>query len=159
MERAFQYTLTLLIGAVAAMVFAQVILRYVLEAPLMGLEEMLVYPTLWLYILGSINASRENTQISANVLEVFTKTERTKLAIRTVASFATVGISIWLTWWAWDYFRYSLRVWKESPTLYIPTFYAESALFIGLTCMTIYAAGHMVRNVRTLIAGTGEKES
>ena len=151
MERTFRYLLTLLIGAVALMEFVQVILRYVLEMPLMGLEEILVYPTLWLYMLGSINASREDTQISANVLEVFTKTDRAKLRIRVAAGVTSVVVSSWLTWWAWDYFRYALRVWKESPTLYIPTFYAESALFIGLVCMTAYAAIHLVRNVRTLV--------
>ena len=42
----------------------------------MGLEESLLYPTLWLYMLGAVNASRENTHIRANVLEIFLSTER-----------------------------------------------------------------------------------
>ena len=44
--------------------------------PVMGLEETMAYPTVWLYILGSVNASRENTHIRANVLEIFVKTDR-----------------------------------------------------------------------------------
>lgn len=135
------------------MEFYQVIMRYILEIPVMGLEEMLVYPTLWLYFLGSVNASREDTQIKANVLDVFLKTDRAKLIVRVTADFLGVIVSTWLTYWAWDYFRYALKVWKESPTLYIPTFYAECSVFIGLVLMTCFALLYLVRNFRRLISG------
>ncbi|SDO56011.1 TRAP transporter small permease [Desulforhopalus singaporensis] len=153
MERFFKYTLTILVSTVAAMEFYQVIMRYILEIPVMGLEELLVYPTLWLYFLGSVNASREDTQIKANVLDVFLKTDRAKLKVRVVADFMSVVVSAWLTYWAWDYFRYALRVWKESPTLYIPTFYAECAVFIGLVAMTIFALKYLIKHGRQLFAG------
>ncbi|MEE4166839.1 MAG: TRAP transporter small permease subunit [Desulfocapsaceae bacterium] len=152
MERFFKYTLTILISTVAAMEFYQVIMRYIMELPVMGLEELLVYPTLWLYILGSVNASREDTQIKANVLDVFLKTARSKLIVRVIADLLSVIVACWLTFWAWDYFKYAQRVWKESPTLYIPTFYSECALFIGLVLMTFYAAWYLVKNSRKLIA-------
>ncbi len=151
MERFFKYTLTVLITTVAVMEFYQVFMRYIMELPVMGLEELLVYPTLWLYFLGSVNASREDTQIKANVLDVFLKTDRAKLIVRVIADLLSVIVASWLTFWAYDYFRYALRVWKESPTLYIPTFYAESALFIGLVLMTFYAAWYLVKNVRRLL--------
>ncbi len=151
MERFFKYTLTILISIVAAGQFLQVIMRYIFEIPLMGLEEILVYPALWLYILGSVNASREDTQIKANVLDVFLKTDRSKLIVRVIADLMALVVSIWLTYWAWDYLRYALRVWKESPTLYIPTFYAECALFIGLLLMTIYTGWYLVKNFRRLL--------
>ena len=151
MERFYKYALTLLITTVAVLMFIQVMMRYVLQAPLMGLEEVLVYPTLWLYLLGSVNASREDTQIKANVLDVFMKTPRSRMIVRIFADIFGVIISTWLTYWAFLYFKYALRVWKESPTLYIPTFYAECALFIGLLLMTIYAAYHLMRSVRLFV--------
>ncbi|MBW2682981.1 MAG: TRAP transporter small permease subunit [Deltaproteobacteria bacterium] len=150
MERFFKYTLPLLISIVAAMQFYQVLMRYVFELPVMGLDELLVYPTLWLYILGSVNASREDTQIKANVLDVFLKTEKSRLIVRVIADFMAVTVSSWLTYWAWDYFKYAKRVWKESPTLYIPTFYAECALFIGLVLMTGYSGWYLIKNVSRL---------
>ena len=152
MERAFRWALTFLMIIVAGMEFIQVATRYVLQIPMMGLEEILVYFALWLYILGSVNASREDTQITANVLDVFLKTERSKLMIRIAADIMGLVVALWLTWWAWDYFLYSCRVWKLSPTRYVPTFYAECSLFIGLALMTVYGAIHFVRNVKRLIA-------
>ncbi len=159
MERFFKYTLTILISTVAAMEFYQVIMRYIFEIPVMGLEETLVYPTLWLYFLGSVNASREDTQIKANVLDVFLKTERASLIVRVIADLMSVIVSAWLTYWAWDYFRYALRVWKESPTLYIPTFWAECSVFVGLVLMTVFAIVYLVKNFRKLLSGPLPQES
>lgn len=153
MDRFFGYLLTVLICTVAGLQFVQVITRYILEIPVMGLEEITVYPTLWLYVAGSVNASRENTQIKANVLQIFLTKERSKIAVAAIADFVSIGISGWLTWWAFDFFRYSLRVWRESPTLYIPTFFADCALFVGLALMTVYAVYHFVRNVKALLTG------
>jgi TRAP-type C4-dicarboxylate transport system permease small subunit len=160
MERFFKYGLTILISTVALMEFYQVLMRYVFEIPVMGLEEVLVYPTLWLYFLGSVNASREDTQIKANVLDVFLKTDRAKLIVRIVADVMSLVVAVWLTYWAWDYLRYALRVKKESPTLYIPTIYAECAFFIGLLLMTIFTAWYLAKNIKRLAAqpnGTQEE--
>lgn len=150
MEKFFKYILPLLISIVAAMEFYQVLMRYVFELPVMGLDEMLVYPTLWLYLLGSVNAAREDTQIKANVLDVFLKTEKAKLIVRVIADTMSVIVSSWLTYWAWDYFLYAKKVWKESPTLYIPTFWAECSLFIGMTLMTLYGCWYLLKNIRKL---------
>lgn len=76
MDTFAKYLLTALIVSVASGQFVQVVTRYVLQVPTMGLEETMAYPTVWLYILGSVNASRENTHIRANVLEIFIKTAR-----------------------------------------------------------------------------------
>lgn len=152
MERFFKYALPLLITIVAVMQFYQVVMRYVFELPVMGLDEMVVYPTLWLYVLGSVNASREDTQIKANVLDVFLKTAKSRLIVRVIADLMSIIVSSWLTYWAWDYFKYANRIWKESPTLYIPTFWAECSLFIGLVLMTMYCGYHFLKNVSQLFA-------
>lgn len=153
MERFFRYGLTALICIVAFGQFVQVVTRYVLEVPVMGLEETMLYPTLWLYMLGAINASRENTQIRANVLEIFIKTERGHAILAVIGETLSLIVSLWLTWWAWDFTRYVVRVWKESPTLYIPTFYADVALIVALVLMSLFTAWHLSRHVRALVTG------
>jgi TRAP-type C4-dicarboxylate transport system permease small subunit len=152
MDRLFKIVLTGLLLIVAFFQAVQVVTRYVLEIPMMGLEEMLIYPTLWLYVLGSVNASREDSQIRANVLDVFLKTQRARLKLAVTAEVISLGIVAWLTWWGWDFFRYSLRVWKESPTLYVPTFYSDCAVFIGLLLMTLWTVKSLIKHVRVLAA-------
>ena len=150
MEQKFRYLLTALIASVALMQFIQVVTRYIFEIPIMGLEESMVIPTIWLYMLGAVNASRENSQIRANVLEIFIKSEGGHTILALVGEVISFIISSWLTYWAWDYVKYAWRVWKESPTLYIPTFYHECSVFIGLLLITLFIAIHIIKLVNQL---------
>jgi TRAP-type C4-dicarboxylate transport system permease small subunit len=154
MDTFSKYLLTALIGVVALGQFVQVVTRYVLQIPVMGLEETMAYPTLWLYVLGAVNASRENTHIRANVLEIFLKTERQHTILAIVGEIVSVLVGLWLLSWAWDYTRYAWRVWRESPTLYIPTFYADVSLLIGLALMIVYTLWHLWGHVRILAKGS-----
>ncbi len=120
----------------------------------MGLEESILYPTLWLYILGAVNASREDTHIRANVLEIFLKTRRQHTILAIVGELVSLVVGLWLLYWAWDFTSYAWRVWKESPTLYIPTFYSDVALMIGIILMMIYTVVHLSRHVRKLSVGS-----
>ena len=151
MERFASLILTALIVIVALGQFVQVITRYVLQVPVMGLEETMLYPTLWLYMLGAVNASRENTHIRANVLEIFLSTRTQHLVLAILGEILSLIIGLWLTWWAWDFTRYAWRVWKESPTLYIPTFYSDVALFAGLVLMMLFTVVNLVRHIRELV--------
>lgn len=152
MNRFVSVLLTGLICLVALGQFVQVITRYVLEVPVMGLEESLLYPTMWLYLLGAVNASRENTHIRANVLEIFLKTPRQHTVLAIIGEVVSLVVGCWLTYWAWRFTQYSLRVWKESPTLYLPTFYVDVALIAGLVLMMLYTAYHLLGHVRKLFA-------
>ena len=152
MNRFVSVLLTGLICLVALGQFVQVITRYVLEIPVMGLEESLLYPTMWLYLLGAVNASRENTHIRANVLEIFLSTRRAHTLLAIIGEVISLVVGCWLTYWAWRFTKYSWRVWKESPTLYIPTFYVDVALITGLVLMMLYTAYHLLGHIRELFA-------
>ena len=153
MERVAQILLTGLICTVALGQFVQVITRYVFQTPVMGLEETMLYPMFWLYMLGAVNASRENTHIRANVLEIFLETERARLVLACLGEVLSLIIGLWLLTWVWDFTRYYVRVWRESPTLYIPVFYADIALLIAMVLMMGWSALHLSRHLRALAGG------
>lgn len=153
MDTFSKYLLTGLICLVALGQFVQVITRYLLQIPVMGLEETMLYPTVWLYILGAVNASREDTHIRANVLEIAIKTERGHTVLAIIGEVISLTVGLWLLSWAWEYTQYAWRVWKESPTLYLPTFYSEAALVAGLALMMLYTAAHLMRHVNALRPG------
>ena len=153
MDQFSKYLLTGLIVFVALGQFVQVITRYVFQVPVMGLEETMLYPTVWLYILGAVNASRENTHIRANVLEIWLTTPRQHRILAIIGEVISLIVGLWLLSWAWEFPRYAWRIWKESPTLYIPTFYSDVALVVGLTLMMVYTVWHMIRHIRDLAKG------
>ena len=123
---------------ITILVTVQVILRYCLHHPLMGIEELLLFPTIWLFFLGSANASWERSQIRARIFDVFLKSVKLKSFLNIVMAFISFGLSCWITYWSYFYFLYSIKVKKMSATLFIPLVYAECAIFFGFLIMTRY---------------------
>ncbi len=155
MERTARWVLSVLIGLVAVAQFVQVFTRYVLQTPVMGLEEVTMYPSLWLFMLGAANASRENSQIRANVLEIFIKSEAGHARLGVLTEIVSLTVSGWLAWWAWDFTRYSWRTWRESATLYWPTFWADIALFVGLVLVIGFTCRTLLNHLRVLARPSG----
>ena len=156
MNLTFRYALAALITSVALLQFVQIIARYLLALPLPGLEEILIYPTLWLYMAGSANASRQNTQISANVLDIFLKTERSRRILHCIAHALSLIIVCWLFYWAMDFEQYSRKVWKESSYLYYPLYLAEVSLPVGIGLMALFTLNNLLAGLRSLFAGAKE---
>lgn len=124
--------------SITVLEFIQVILRYVFHSSLLGIEEILLFPAIWLYFLGSANASLERNQLKAPVIDLYLKSPKMVKIFRIIMSVTSFIINCWLTYWAYQYFQYSVRVHKLSASLYIPLVYAESAVFIGFLLMSIY---------------------
>jgi len=131
---------TILLIATPFLVTAQVLLRYVFKMPLMGIEELLLFPIIWLYMLGGANASRERNHISCGILSLYIKKPKSIAFFNLSRTAISFIVSCWLTYWALWFFIYSLTRWKLSDLLYLPMFFGESAIFIGLVLMTLYTA-------------------
>jgi TRAP-type C4-dicarboxylate transport system permease small subunit len=154
--------LSFLMFGVTILVFAQVIMRYVLRMPLMGIEELTLFPAIWLYMLGGANASMERKHIECNVLSVYITNPFALRVLDVMKSLISLGVCLWLTYWAYEYFLYSLKVWKTSNLLYIPLFFGESALFICLVLMAFYTVvelgDHLLR-FKSYLSGKEEATS
>lgn len=130
----------------------QVILRYVLKAPLMGIEELLSFPIIWLYLLGGSVASEQRNHIECGILTLYIKKDLSIRVFKCFKGIVSVVVCIWLTRWAYWFFSYSLNLWKTSDILKIPMFIGESALFIGLVFMLFFGLLEAADYIRDLIA-------
>ncbi len=157
-QKLLRFLLFVILVSISVMVFVQVLLRYVFKAPLMGIEEMLLFPTVWLYFLGGAYASLERSQIVARVLEVFMKNEKAVFIIRAIASIISLVVLIWLTNWGWDFIKYTLRMNRLSGTLYIPLIYAEISVIIGMFLMIYYTVLEIIYNFRVLRGSAAKPE-
>lgn len=134
-----KFITVILVISVLTLVVGQVLLRYVFKAPLMGIEELLFFPTIWLYMLGGANASYERNHISCGILTLYIKKPLSMAKFNILKNTVSIIVGSWLLYWAYWLFTYSLKLWKTSDLLYIPTFFMESAPFIGLLLMVFYA--------------------
>jgi len=142
-----QIVLFLILFGIAILVFIQVVLRYLLNAPLMGIEELLLFPTIWLYTIGNANSALERNLLSAPVILSFIKEPKKYKITKIVISLISFFMSCWLTYWGYHYFLYSIRVQKLSAILYIPLVYAESFIFIGFFLVSVYIFIEVIDNI------------
>ncbi len=136
-----------LLVVIPILVFVQVLLRYVLNAPLMGIEEILLFPAIWLYFLGGSSASKERNHIDCGVLVLYIKKDRSLALFRVARMAISVVVGCWAVYWAYWFFSYSLTKWKLSDLLYFPMFFAESAIFVGLVLMVFFSIVELVDNI------------
>lgn len=129
----------------------QVILRYVLKAPLMGIEELMTFFIIWLYILGGSVASEQRCHIECGILTLYIKREKTMKVFKCFKALFSLIVCSWLTRWAFWYFTYSFKLWKTSDILNIPMFFGESAMFIGLAFMLFFALLELIDYIRDLV--------
>lgn len=144
-----QYALSVVVALfLVFLIVIEVILRYVLKAPLMGIEELMLVPTIWLYMLGGADASYERSHIECGILTLYIKKERTVRIFELFKTTISLLLLLWLTRWGWHYLNYSLKLGKVSDLLYIPMVICEGAMFVGFALMSIYAVRDVVQAVR-----------
>jgi TRAP-type C4-dicarboxylate transport system permease small subunit len=124
--------------AIVLLILVQVVLRYFLMMPLMGVEELACLCGFWLYFTGAANGSRERSHIKADLLNVFIKNERVVCSVKAVVSFVLIVLAGIFTEWTISYFRWSLKSWERSPALSIPMVYAQASLMINAALMFFY---------------------
>lgn len=81
----FQYGLSIVMALLLlAMIGYEVVMRYVFKSSLMGVEEVMVFPIIWLYMLGGANASYEKSHIECGILTLYIKKEHSMLIFNLV---------------------------------------------------------------------------
>jgi len=138
-DRVIDAFIVLNIIAIVGLCCTQIFLRYILRMPLLGIEELCYFPTIWLYLGAAMKASSEKGQLVARVLEIFIKKQRTVYRLRSVAAVVSSMILCWLTYWGYDFLKYSLRMEKMTDSLFIPWLYIEMAPFIAFAAMLFYS--------------------
>lgn len=148
-----------LVLSAMTLVVAQVILRYVLKLPLMGIEELLVFPTIWMYMIGGATASYERSHIECGIMTLYLHTETSVKVFNLIKTFLSSAIGIWLMYWSFWFFEYGLRIHKTSAVLRMPMKFAQSAVFVGLLLMVVYALRDLFMSIVAFSKKSSEGEN
>ena len=137
--------LVALMTVIALLITLQVLLRYVLSLPMHFTEETLTFCAVWVYLLGSVHASRTESHINARILEICCKRPEQIKKVRAAAAVISTAVLIWLTYWSYDFLAYSIKRGKISTILGYPLVLSECAMFICISLMTVYSLAECVR--------------
>lgn len=125
-----------------------VLLRYVLKMDLFGIEELLIIPIFLLYFVGSTFGTYENSHITADLLDSFVKNEKVLKFFRTLTSFISMIACSVFSYWAIQYFMWSVNKLEKTPGWHIPLFIPHGIVMIGFILMTIYFFMHFYLNLQ-----------
>ena len=119
--------------------FAEVIMRYILDMKLFGIEEIIMLVAYWLYFMGGAYASMVEGHIQADLINVYVKNEKVKgllgLIAKLVETIATGGFA----WYSWRYFLLGLQQNPTTSALGIPVVTMRLALGLGYSFMAFFA--------------------
>ena len=138
-SKSIKLFLTVLMISASFLVLVQVVFRYCLHLPTHYIDELLIIEAVMMFMFGALNASIDESHIIARIFENFSNKRRYVTAIRFIAAASSFFVQSWLTYWAYEFFVYSLKRGRLSVILKIPTVIYESTVFICFLGMAFYS--------------------
>ena len=127
-------TLALLVGVV----FAEVILRYVLKFPVFGTDEFASLVVVWTYFIGTAHCSYTRTHIEGGLVSSISKSPLVHKRVRLAVLVFTIATCVVFSILSYNWCLWTIRTNVTTTALFFPTIYGEIAMFIGAILMTIY---------------------
>lgn len=132
--------------------FIDVIMRYIVRKPLLGIEEFAPIFALWLYFVGASYGSYEHSHVYAGLLHVLLKERQFASRITTaVTSVITFSLSCYVIILSYQLLRWVLASGKSSLYLRLSGAYSISAVFLGFVLMSFYFLIDAIRDSRVAL--------
>lgn len=135
-------------AAIIVGLFAEVLFRYVFRTSIFGLNELVLIPAIWMYFMGASYAAHQGSHISANVLQVYLKSERAKATLRLVIAVISVVLGVIFTYWASYYVLDSFQRGGTTSIFDLPLIIPQSAVVVGFVLMVLYTVVDLLKAVR-----------
>jgi len=134
------------LGGLATVVFAQVIMRFVLNAPPFWTEELARFLLIWLTFIGAVAAHRDDTHISVTFLADLLGPARARW-LHLLVHLIVLALLVVLTKAGLDITRLGKQ---PTPALGISMSYFYMALLIGTGLMIIVTLLRLAETVKQL---------
>ncbi len=125
-----------------------VVLRYVLELDLYGIEEIEVLIGFWLYFVAGVYGSYKGTQISADILNVLVKNTHVKRFFNIAANIVAFLMVSVFAYWSWDLLMFSIQKRPVTAVWRIPMFFTYLPVVLGFCLMAVYALRDLCRSIK-----------
>jgi TRAP-type C4-dicarboxylate transport system permease small subunit len=133
---------------VVLLVFAAVVMRYVIHYPGMEVEEIATLVAFWLYFTGAVYGSYERSHIKADLADVIFKNPKANARVKVIASVIVFILALTMTYWGYVFFVWGIEMHARSPVLLLPMVYAQSSIFVGAMFMSFYFFVELVDTIR-----------
>ena len=155
LDRVVGGVLALILGAMTVLVFASVVLRYVLNSPVTWSEELASLLFAWITFVGAFVGFRSRSHIAIDTLVVFLP----RTARRAIGRMADVVVLCVLGLFVWQGVRLCVTTWGlEFPAMEISRGYLYLSLPLGASLMIVAVVEHWRDARRTPDADDASRE-
>ncbi|MGD9566798.1 MAG: TRAP transporter small permease [Sedimentibacter sp.] len=141
-----QYITAAIIVFLLLLSVLQVFLR-TFDFPQMGIEELMQFPVIWMYMLGGACASYTKTHIDCGILDSFTKNEKVLEIMAIIKTILSFGVCVIIIGWTNSFLKYCFKTNKISVVLGIPWTYANIAIMAGLILMAFFIIVEFIERI------------
>ncbi|QUS57917.1 TRAP transporter small permease [Pseudovibrio brasiliensis] len=135
---------------------AQVFMRYVIQSPFLGIEELAPMLALWVYFLGMAYSSRERDHISGGVLALITHNPKILMVIRLLGTFLCLVAVVVFGYYAWKLTAFNLKLNRASVYMRWPKYLWDFSMMAGFILMGFYYLLQLTVEFRALVAMKGK---
>ena len=148
-DNAEEYLLVYSLMFSVALVFMQVVMRYVFSSSLSWSEELARYLFLWQIWLGASYAVKEHRHLRIEIIQDLITDPSKKKYFELFVLILWLGFSIFLTYEGYNLSVMQFRNGQVSPAMRLPIGYAYSSVPVGCLQMSIRLVAEIIRLFNT----------
>lgn len=139
------------LSIVALMVFL-ILSRYVFGWSVVGVLEVIMIFGIWLYMIGSLIASKQDEHLVVDLAALSIKSARAKAIHQLIVYSITAVICAFFILWSYKMLAWGFKRPQVTPGLSIPLWIPQSAIMVSAIGSFIYAVRNILRHIKTIRA-------
>ncbi len=145
--------------ALGLLMAVQVLMRYGLESPFLGIEELAPMLALWAYFLGMIYATRDQDHISGGIVALMIKNPQTVKLIRFTGSVLCLIATLIFGYFALKFAMFNIDLGRKSVYMRWPKYMWDISMVCGFALMGFYYCLQIFAEFRDLRCGSKNKKA
>lgn len=137
--------------AVAGMLAWGIFSRSMLNAPVFGLEELVLISAMWLYMLGAVLAAKDRSHLTADFVSVVFKNEKVIAGFAVLATVISIIMAVYFVSWSYELLAWSLKKAQITPVFKLPWYISQSSLFVGSVALVFYLIRDLIKDCQKFI--------
>ena len=122
--------------------------RYVMNAPVFGLEEIILLAVMWFYMLGAAMASRERSHLSADFVKVITNNKAVLRVAAITSTVISLAVSLMIVTWCYDLMAWGFQKGQSTPVFSVPWVVSQASLFVASIFFVVYLVRDLILEIR-----------
>jgi TRAP-type C4-dicarboxylate transport system permease small subunit len=136
--------------SILMLILFQILARYVFGWSVVGVLELVMIFGVWLYMLGSLAASRKDEHLVVDLMSLSLPSDIAKHIHKTLIAFITAIICLFFIVWAYKMMMWGMKRPQSTPGLSIPLLLPQSALMFAAVGSFLYALRDIITNINII---------